>query len=79
MIGNNNEFRPYAQITRQEFFADKNLVAPWAVSAIKKIVSNEISVGQGKDGKIYMNPDAMITRQEVAALLIRVDIAEKVI
>ena len=84
--GNDLYFLPENSITRQEVmlmfsrmygltgsydlsvFHDSNLVAPWAQSGVEAVVASGLILG---DENGYLNPDAKISRAEIAAIIVR--------
>ena len=49
-------------------FHDSNLVAPWAQSGVEAVVASGLILG---DENGYLNPDAKISRAEIAAIIVR--------
>ncbi|MBQ6809806.1 MAG: S-layer homology domain-containing protein, partial [Firmicutes bacterium] len=63
------EFEAYGKIN----FADVeyNSSNKWYTKYLAWALKNEVMVGEERNGKLYFNPDANITREQICAVLVR--------
>lgn len=50
-------------------FADSDKIASWALDSVKAAYAMGLMTGSAKDGQLYANPAATITRQEAMAII----------